>query len=130
MAGKIMALGSSGLMLTGLIILTWGFRDLPIDERPEWMVAEMIIWPLVAMGLIEMARLYRYRRQGLRVHADRWQLASHGLPALLIAVTPAGSFTNWFGPTNVLAMLDFPTAKVMAALWLGFACWSAWEVSL
>lgn len=117
-------------MLLGLIVLTWGFRDLPIDERPEWMVVQMVIWPLAALGLVELFRLWRYARQGLRIHVDRWRLLSHGVPALLVVAVPPGSFTQWFGPGSVWALLDFPTAKVMAAFWLAATLWGSWEVML
>ncbi|AEJ41956.1 hypothetical protein TPY_3804 [Sulfobacillus acidophilus TPY] len=119
---------SAVFMLLGILVLTWGFRDLPIDERPEWMVAETVIWPLVGLGIVEAGRLLRMVQQGLRVTLDRTRLILHGVPALAICVLPAGSFTNWFGPGTVWSLLDFPTAKVMAAFWLALTLWAGWEV--
>jgi hypothetical protein len=130
MIRRVLIILSAALMLLGLIVLTWGFRDLPIDERPEWMVVQMVIWPLAALGLVELFRLWRYARQGLRIHVDRWRLLSHGVPALLVVAVPPGSFTQWFGPGSVWALLDFPTAKVMAAFWLAATLWGSWEVML
>lgn len=125
---RISIAASSGLMLTGLIVLTSSFRDLPIDERPEWMAWQMILWPLIAFGLMEIGRLNRLRRQGFAVHADRLRLVLHGLPALGIAALPGGLFTNWMGVQSMWALLDFPTAKVMAALWLAYTLWASWEI--
>lgn len=119
---------SSVLMLVGLVILTWGFRDLPLDERPEWMSWQMVLWPVIALGMAEATRFAGYVRQGIKLRADRFRLAVHGIPALLVAVVPAGTFTDWLGPRSMWALLDFPTAKVMAALWLAFTLWAAWEV--
>ncbi|MDA8192988.1 MAG: hypothetical protein M0Z53_03165 [Thermaerobacter sp.] len=123
-----MLVGSAGLMILGMMAVTWGFRDLPIDERPEWMVVETVAWPMVAMGILAAGRLNRLLQQGLRVRVDRRQLLVHGLPALLIAASPSGTFTGWVGGTSWVALLDFPTAKVMAAFWLAFTIWTAWEV--
>lgn len=126
---RIIVVGSAILMLTGLVVLTWGFRDLPIDQRPEWMVIQMILWPFMALGLMELLKMNRYVKNGYRLRVDRLHLFVHGIPALVITATPPGLFTNLLGPTSLWALLDFPTAKVMAALWLSYAFWSAWEVS-
>lgn len=115
-------------MVFGVIAVTGTFRDLPMDERPEWMAWQMILWPLVALGFMEIGRLQRLHRHGLRIHADRLRLLLHGVPALGIAALPEGTFTNWVGPSSPLALLDFPTAKVMAALWLAYTLWASWEV--
>jgi len=88
----------------------------------------MVLWPIIVLGLADVTRFLRYFRHGLTVRADRFRLAVHGLPAFVIAVVPAGTFTDWLGPRSMWALLDFPTAKVMAALWLAFTLWSAWEV--
>ncbi|MCY0878146.1 MAG: hypothetical protein OWU84_04305 [Firmicutes bacterium] len=130
MVRRLLIVVSAVLMLLGLIVLTWGFRDLPIDERPEWMVVQMVVWPVAALGLVELFRLRRYARQGFRIQADRWRLAVHGIPALAVVVLPSGSFTQWFGPGSIWALLDFPTAKVMAAFWLAATLWASWEVTL
>lgn len=121
---------SAVLMVLGLMVLTWGFRDLPIDERPEWMVIQMVIWPVVVFGIIEVLRLGNYARRGYRVRLDRLRLFVHGIPSLIIVVLPAGAFTMWFGPGSVWSLLDFPTAKVMAAFWLAVTLWASWEVQL
>lgn len=119
---------SAAIMLLGLMGVTATFRDLPLDERPEWMAWQMILWPLVAFGLMELGRLKRLTDRGLKIHADRVRLAVHGLPALMVAALPGGMFTQWAGSQSLLAMLDFPTAKVMAAIWLAYTLWSSWEV--
>lgn len=119
---------SAALMVFGLMVLTWGFRDLPIDERPEWMVLQMVIWPVVVLGLVEAWRLWQYTRRGWAIHVDRFRLVIHGLPALFIVALPAGAFTAWFGAGTVWSLLDFPTAKVMAAFWLAATLWASWEV--
>lgn len=128
MRHRVLIVTSAAFMIVGLAILSSSFRDLPMDERPEWMVLEMVIWPVVALGLIEVGRLWRLVRHGVKLHADRGRLLVHGIPALLIAVIPAGSFTIWFGAGSFWSLLDFPTAKVMAALWLAVTFWSSWEV--
>lgn len=126
---RTVILGSAALMVLGLVVLTWGFRDLPIDERPEWMVVQMVIWPVAALGVMEAIRLWQYAQRGYHVHMNRLRLGAHGLPALLIVVVPSGTFTTWFGPGSVLSLLDFPTAKVMAAFWLAATLWASWEVA-
>jgi hypothetical protein len=128
MAHRALVVGSAALMIIGLIVLTWGFRDLPIDERPEWMVVQMVVWPVAVLGMVEAGRLAHYARRGLAIRVDRLRLLVHGLPSLLVVATPVGTFTNWFGAGSVWAMLDFPTAKVMAAFWLAATLWSSWEV--
>jgi hypothetical protein len=128
MLRRLLVLLSSVLMVAGLVILTWGFRDLPIDERPEWMSWQMVLWPVVVLGLGEVMRLAGYVRRGLKLRFDRYKLAVHGIPAFVVAVMPSGDFTNWFGPQSLWSLLDFPTAKVMAALWLAFTLWTSWEV--
>ncbi len=111
-------------------MLSWGFRDLPIDERPEWMAWQMVLWPIIVLGLVEIGRLIGYVKKGLRVRADRFKVIIHGIPALVVAVAPAGTFTNLFGSQSLWSLLDFPTAKVMAALWLAFTLWTSWEVDV
>ncbi|MBX5466007.1 MAG: hypothetical protein K6U14_00740 [Firmicutes bacterium] len=128
MARKLMILASSALMVVGMAVVTMGFRDLPLDERPEWMAWQMILWPMVALGVMEVGRLRQWTRQGMRLRADRFRLVVHGLPALAIATVPGGTFTNWAGVQSLLALLDFPTAKVMAAIWLSYTLWASWEV--
>ncbi|MCL4319489.1 MAG: hypothetical protein M1596_06345 [Firmicutes bacterium] len=130
MVRRIIIASSSFLMIWGLVVLSWGFRDLPIDQRPEWMNWEMVLWPVIVLGIAEFGRLVRYVRKGFQVHADRFKLAMHGFPALIIALAPVGTFTNIFGAQSLWALLDFPTAKVMAALWLAFTLWTAWEVDI
>ncbi|WP_053959703.1 hypothetical protein [Sulfobacillus thermosulfidooxidans] len=128
MIRKVAIIVSSLLMIWGLVILSWGFRDLPIDERPEWMAWQMVLWPVIVLGLAEVSRLVGYVKKGWSVRADRFKIIMHGLPALVVAVAPAGTFTNLFGPQSLWSLLDFPTAKVMAAVWLAFTLWTAWEV--
>ncbi len=128
MTKRLVVLLSSALMLAGMVVLTWGFRDLPIDERPEWMSWQMVLWPVVVLGMGEVLRLGGYVRKGMKLHLDRYKLAVHGIPAFVVAVVPGGFFTNWLGPQSFWSLLDFPTAKVMAALWLAFALWASWEV--
>ncbi len=130
MVRRILIIGSSLLMIWGLVILSWGFRDLPIDQRPEWMNWQMVLWPVVVLGLVESGRIARYVKKGFRVRIDQFKLVMHGIPALVIALAPVGIFTNFFGAQSLWSLLDFPTAKVMAALWLAFALWTAWEVDL
>lgn len=128
MVRRAMMAISAALMILGLIVLTWGFRDLPIDERPEWMVVQMVVWPVAVLGMVEVVRLLGYARRGLAIRVDRLRLVVHGLPSLLIVAMPAGAFTTWFGAATIWALLDFPTAKVMAAFWLAFTLWASWEV--
>lgn len=130
MLRRAITAASAALMIVGLIVLTWGFRDLPIDERPEWMVLQMVIWPIAVLGMVEALRLWRYARQGLQIRVDRLRLIVHGAVSLAIVTMPAGAFTTWFGPGSVWALLDFPTAKVMAAFWLAATLWASWEVVL
>lgn len=130
MTRRIIIMVSSLLMVLGLIMLSWGFRDLPIDERPEWMAWQMVLWPIIVLGLVEIGRLIGYVKKGLRVRADRFKVIIHGIPALVVAVAPAGTFTNLFGSQSLWSLLDFPTAKVMAALWLAFTLWTSWEVDV
>ncbi|MCL6564052.1 MAG: hypothetical protein K6U87_13695 [Firmicutes bacterium] len=130
MGRRVAVLVSSALMVVGLAVVTSGFRDLPIDERPEWMAWQMILWPIVALGLMEIGRLRRWTRRGVRIRADRFRLLVHGLPALVIAAFPGGVFTAWTSAGHLLALLDFPTAKAMAALWLTYTVWASWEVQL
>lgn len=124
---KLALIGSAAFIVVGLMVITWGFRDLPIDERPEGMVVQMVIWPIVALGVIQVPRALRFVHNGGRLHVDRWHLLTHGLPALVISVSPAGLFTSWVGSASMWAFLDFPTAKVMAAWWLASTVWTAWE---
>lgn len=128
MRERMVAVASSASMVAGLAVLSEGFRDLPIDERPEWMIWQMVLWPIISFGLMEIMRLARHLRLGRQVRIDRFRLAVHGVPALAIAASPAGLFTYWFHPGSLGSLLDFPTAKVMAAVWLAFTLWSAWEV--
>jgi hypothetical protein len=130
MVRRLVIIGSSILMIMGLITLTWSFRDLPIDERPEWMAWQMVLWPIAAFGVMEVWKLYRYRKSGFIIRVDRFRLLVHGIPSLLVATMPAGAMTTLWGSQTVLALLDFPTAKVMAALWLAYTVWSSWEVVL
>ena len=128
MTRRVVLAASAALMILGLIVLTWGFRDLPIDERPEWMVVQMVVWPVAVLGMVETLRLFRYARHGLTIRVDHLRLLMHGLPALFIVAMPAGAFTTWFGASTIWALLDFPTAKVMAAFWLAVTLWASWEV--
>ena len=130
MVRRLGILTSSIMMLLGLVILTWGFRDLPLDERPEWMAWQMVLWPIVAVGLTEIWRLRRYAKRGWKIRVDRFKLLVHGIPAFVVASLPGGAFTTWWGSGSVFSLLDFPTAKVMAALWLAYTLWSCWEVDL
>ncbi|MCY0884939.1 MAG: hypothetical protein OWV35_03535 [Firmicutes bacterium] len=116
-------------MLIGLMAVTAGFRDLPLDERPAWMVLELALWPLLALAVMEGARLAAAGRRGARWRLDWWRLLVHGLPALGVAGAPAGWFTLHFGAGTALSLLDFPTAKVMAAMWLALALRAAVEVT-
>ncbi|MHB1611408.1 MAG: hypothetical protein ACYCT0_06930, partial [Sulfobacillus sp.] len=81
-------------------------------------------------GLMEGWRFYRYWKRGWKISADRFKLLVHGVPSLWVAAMPAGAMTNWWGPQSFFALLDFPTAKVMASIWLAYTLWSAWEVTL
>ncbi|WP_338055033.1 hypothetical protein [Sulfobacillus harzensis] len=128
MVRRVLMVASAILMIIGLMVLTWGFRDLPIDQRPEWMVVQMVLWPVAAFGMAEGWRLVRLARQGLRVHFDRLRLVCHGIPALIIVTLPSGAFTTWMGSGSMWSLLDFPTAKVMAAFWLAATLWASWEV--
>ncbi len=130
MMRRVVLLASSVMMLVGLVILTWSFRDLPLDERPGWMAWQMILWPIVALGLPEVWRLRGYAKRGWKIRVDRYKLLVHAIPAFLVAVLPAGALTTWLGSDSFFSLLDFPTAKVMAALWLAYALWSCWEVHL
>ncbi len=130
MMRRIVIIGSSFLMIWGLVVLSLGFRDLPIDQRPEWMAWQMILWPIVVLGIAEFGRIAGHVKKGLKVRADRFKIVTHGLPALIIAIAPAGSFTNFFGPQSLWSLLDFPTAKVMAAVWLAFTLWTAWDADI
>lgn len=130
MTRRLGIIASSVMMLLGLVILTWGFRDLPLDERPEWMAWQMVLWPIVAIGLMEIWRLRRYATRGWMVRMDWFRLLVHGIPAFLVAAMPPGAFTTWWGAGSFFSLLDFPTAKVMAAFWLAYTLWSAWEVNL
>lgn len=130
MGRRLVILASSILMVLGLVILTWGFRDLPLDERPQWMAWQMLLWPIMALGIMEGWRLFGYLKRGLTVRVDRFRLLVHGVPAFLVAVLPAGVQTLWWGSGSFFSLLDFPTAKVMAALWLAYTLWSSWEVEL
>jgi hypothetical protein len=125
---QVITAASAALMVLGLTVVTEGFRHLPLDRRPEWMVLQMVLWPLVILGMVEGVRLYYYARQGHAIRVDRLRLILHGLPALVIVILPAGRFTLWFGVRSVWALLDFPTAKVMAAFWLAATLWASWEV--
>lgn len=128
MVRRTVLTASAVLMILGLMVLTWGFRDLPIDERPEWMVLQLVVWPIAVLGMVEVWRLFRYARRGIAIRVDRLRLVMHGLPSLAIVVMPAGLFTTWFGAGSMWALLDFPTAKVMAAFWLAATIWASWEV--
>lgn len=130
MARKLVIAVSAALMILGLMVLTWGFRDLPIDERPEWMVVQMVIWPLAVLGMVDALRWWRYAQRGIPIRIDRLRLLVHGVPALFIVVMPAGTFTSWFGAGTTWSLLDYPTAKVMAAFWLAATLWACWEVVL
>lgn len=130
MARRVITVVSAALMVLGLIVLTWGFRDLPLDQRPEWMVIQTVVWPVAVLGMVEAWRLTTYARRGMTIRIDRLRLVIHGIPSLAIVVLPAGTFTTWFGAGTVWALLDFPTAKVMAAFWLAATLWASWEVVL
>ncbi|PSR20136.1 MAG: hypothetical protein C7B45_16315 [Sulfobacillus acidophilus] len=119
---------TAALMVLALTVLTQGFRDLPLDERPEWLVVQMVLWPVLILGMVEGVRLLHYASQGYEIRVDRLRLILHGLPALAIVVLPAGQFTSWFGAHSIWAQLDLPTAKVMAAFWLAATLWASWEV--
>jgi hypothetical protein len=117
------------LMITGLVVLTWSFHNLELTDRPEWMSWEMLIWPLLVFGLVDGGRWIAAAAKGIRTRVDGWRLLMHGAPALFIALMPPGFFTNLFGAQVSLALLDFPTAKVMAAFWFAATIVGSWEVA-
>lgn len=125
---RMLTVCSTGLMFLGLMVLTWSFRDLPMAERPEWMNFEMVLWPLVAIGLARLGVRRRYLRGGLKVTFNRFWMLCHGIPAVAVALAPPGWYTAHFGAISWMSLLDFPTAKVMAALWLAVTVWMAWDV--
>ncbi|MCL8207424.1 MAG: hypothetical protein K6V97_05045 [Actinomycetia bacterium] len=114
-------------MVTGLVVLTWSFHNLELTDRPEWMNWQTLLWPLLVLGITDSARWWRARRAGLVVRPDWTRLVIHGFPSALITLLPAGAFTNLFGPQVALSLLDFPTAKVMAAFWFAATVTAAWE---
>jgi hypothetical protein len=117
-------------MITGLVVLTWSFHDLELTDRPEWMNWQMVVWPLLVLGMLDGSRWVRYVAHGVKTTVDGWRLMLHGMPALLIALAPTGFFTNWVGAQSALALLDFPTAKVMAAFWFAATVVGSWEVAV
>jgi hypothetical protein len=129
MTRHLLVIFTALLMVTGLVVLTWSFHNLELTSRPEWMNWQMLIWPLVVFGLLDGLRWMVLRSHGLRIRVDGFRLLMHGGPAIFIALLPAGYFTMTFGSHVALSLLDFPTAKTMAALWFAATVFSSWEVT-
>lgn len=124
----LLVVAASFFMVTGLVVLTSAFRDLHATTLPSWMPWELVLWPTIACVAMDGSRwLYRLSRGG-RWAADWLRLALHALPALLITLAPVGFFTALVGPASSFALLDFPTAKVMAALWFAASLVGSVEV--
>jgi len=115
------------LMVTGLVVLTWSFHNLELTDRPEWMNWQTLLWPVLVLGITDATRWWQARRAGLVLRPDWTRLLIHGLPSAVITLLPAGAFTNLFGAQVALSLLDFPTAKVMAAFWFAATVTAAWE---
>lgn len=134
--GEDLLRGSMGLILSSItmllvmVVLTWGFRDLPIAERPEWMVVQGVLWPSIVLGVVEIGKLRKLRRAGFVLRAHFSRLGWHGLPAIVVAMAPTGFFTKLVGAQSMWALLDYPTAKVLAAFWVAVTIWSSWEIQL
>ena len=125
---RLIVVASSFFMLTGLVVLTWSFRDLRATPIPRWMIWEMVLWPLLVFFAVDGSRWMARLSAGGRWATDWLRLFFHALPALVIAVLPVGFFTALFGPASSFALLDFPTAKVMAALWFAASLMASVEV--
>ena len=125
---RLLLVASSFFMLTGLVVLTWSFRDLRATPLPSWMTGELVLWPLLAFFAVDGSRWMARLSAGGRWATDWLRLFFHALPALVIAVLPVGFFTALFGPASSFALLDFPTAKVMAALWFAASLMASVEV--
>ena len=126
---RLMVVASSLFMLTGLVVLTWAFRDLRSTSLPSWMTWEMVLWPTAAFLAVDGTRWMARLSAGGRWVTDWLRLVFHALPALVITVLPVGFFTALFGPTSSFALLDFPTAKVMAAVWFAASLMASVEVA-
>ncbi len=125
---RLTVVASSFFMVTGLVVLTWSFRDLRATPVPSWMTWEMVLWPLLAFFAVDGSRWMVRLSTGGRWATDWLRLFFHALPALIITVLPVGFFTALFGPTSSFALLDFPTAKVMAAFWFAVSLIGSVEV--
>ena len=124
----LLVVASSFFMLTGLVVLTSAFRDLRATTLPSWMPWELVLWPTLAFGAMDGSRWLKRMSHGGRWAADWLRLVFHALPALLITLAPVGFFTALVGPASSFALLDFPTAKVMAALWFAASLVGSVEV--
>ncbi len=125
---RLMVVASSFFMVTGLVVLTWSFRDLRATALPGWMTWELVLWPALAFFALDGSRWMTGLSAGGRWVTDWLRLAFHALPALAITVLPVGFFTALFGSASAFALLDFPTAKVMAALWFAASLMGSIEV--
>ena len=125
---RLLVVASSLFMLTGLVMLTWSFRDLRATPLPSWMTWELVLWPALAFVAVDGSRWMARLAAGGHWATDWLRLFFHALPAFVVTVAPVGFFTALFGPASSLALLDFPTAKVMAALWFAASLMGSIEV--
>lgn len=129
MGRKLLVVVTALFMLTGLVVLTWSFHNLELTDRPEWMNWQMVLWPVLVFGLLDGIRWLHLKLRRAPLRTDWMRLVVHGIPAALVAAAPVGFFTNAFGPTAALSLLDFPTAKAMAAIWFAATLFGSWEVA-
>lgn len=125
---RLLVVATALFMITGLVVLTWSFRDMPIAEQPTWMTWQLLSWPVLVFALLDGSRIMALKARGWGVAADWLRILCHAVPACIIVLAPAGLFTMLFGPGSGLAMLDFPAAKTMAALWCAASLFHAVEV--
>jgi hypothetical protein len=126
---RLLVVATALFMITGLVVLTWSYRDMPIAEQPSWMTWQLLSWPVLVFALLDGSRLMTMKSRGRGVRADWLRILCHAAPACLIVLAPAGLFTMLFGAGSGLSMLDFPAAKTMAALWFAASLFHAVEVT-
>lgn len=102
--------------LAFLILYSWYARDGILVEHgyPYQFLSFVILAALVVM----LGRgWFRHTKREGEMDYSLW--LTHGVPALLIGLVPVGSFEMLVGMTHPIAYLDFPQAKLLAAVWFG-----------
>ncbi|MBE3556176.1 MAG: hypothetical protein IMW91_03755 [Firmicutes bacterium] len=102
--------------LAFIIFYSWYARDGILVEHGY--LYQFLSFAALAALVVMLGRgwLRRTKREG-QMDYSLW--LTHGMPALIIGLVPVGSFEMLVGMTHPIAYLDFPQAKLLAAVWFG-----------